>query len=96
MNVMIRDLCGFKNVNKQQKKVKKKSEKKNLKENPLVLKTVEPFVSLIVDLIYITELLDRVAGPPSKIMATIHCLQLKPTQTLIQVHISSVKKDETL
>jgi len=39
---------------------------------------------LIVDLIYITELLDRVSGPPFKIMATIHCLQLKPTQTLIQ------------
>ena len=33
MNVMIRDLCGFKNVNKQQKKIEKKSEKKkNLKD----------------------------------------------------------------
>ena len=31
MNVMIRDLCGFKNVNKQQKKIEKKSEKKKLK-----------------------------------------------------------------
>ena len=28
MNVIIRDLCGFKNVNKQQKKIEKKSEKK--------------------------------------------------------------------
>ena len=89
MNVIIRDLCGFKYVNKQQKKkIENKSKKKTRKENPLVLKTVELFISLIVDLIYITELLDRVSGPPFKIMATIHCLQLKPTQTLIQVHIS--------
>ena len=61
MNVIIRDLCGFKYVNKQQKKkIENKSKKKTRKENPLVLKTVELFISLIVDLIYITELLDRV------------------------------------
>ena len=76
--------------------MKTKVKKKTRKENPLVLKTVELFVSLIVDLIHITELLDRVSGPPFKIMATIHCLQLKPTQTLIQVHTYMfVKKVET-
>ena len=32
MNVIIRNRCGFKYVNKQQKKVKKKVKKKNLKD----------------------------------------------------------------
>ena len=38
MNVIIRDLCGFKYVNKQQKKIENKSKKKDEKRKSLSFK----------------------------------------------------------